>query len=184
MLTKITPAVCAFCALWTCLFSAGCSSVEDDEMDAALEAAMNTTPFFMPAVKNPAAKAVTEATLDADSRVLGVVVNGQARAYSIDRLSQISDHVICDELGGSRIAVTYCDRTDCARALKLGEGDVVTVGGFKDGAMQIVHEDRSYNQLSPEIPLSDLECATVTWEQWLSSHSDSTVVENGWNTGG
>ena len=184
MFTKTRSAICALCALSTCLFSAGCSSVEDDEMDATLEAAMNSTPFFMPVVENPAAKAVTEATLDTDSRVLGIVVNGQARAYSIDRLSQMSDHVICDELGGSRIAVTYCDRTDCARALKLEEGDVVTVGGFKDGTMQIVHEDKLYDQLSPEIPLSDLECTTVTWGQWLSTHSDSTVVESGWNTGG
>ena len=152
-------------------------------MDAALEAAMNATPFYMPAVESPTVREVTEATLTPDARVLGVVVNGQARAYSIDRLSQMSDHVICDEVGDSRIAVTYCDRTDCARVLQLQEGDVVTVGGFKDGQMQLVHQEKSYGQQSTDIPLSDLECTTVTWAEWLNTHADSTVVEGDWNKG-
>ena len=174
---------CVCCAFSVSLLFTGCSEPEDDNMDAELEAAMNNTPFFMPAVESPSVESGTDATLAPDARVLGVVVNGEARAYSIERLSQMSEHVICDKVGGARIAVTYCDRTDCARVLQLNEDDVVTVGGFEDGEMQIVYGEKSYGQQSSEIPLSDLECSTVTWGEWLSSHADSSVVDNNWNAG-
>ena len=42
-----------------------------------------------------------------NERVLGVVVNGKARAYPVNMLTGPSREIIYDQLGGSAIAVTW-----------------------------------------------------------------------------
>ena len=149
-------------------------------MDEALESAMTATPFSMPAVEGLPVKAATESSLQAEDRVLGVVIDGQPRAYSIALLSQMSHHVICDDVGDTRIAVTFCDRTDCARVLELPENEVVTVAGFREGEMRIAHQGIRYAQSSQDMPLSDVECSTMTWREWLSQYPDSVAVDTSW----
>ncbi len=44
--------------------------------------------------------------MDADERVIGLVINGEARAYPINILS--SQEIVNDEVGGEVVAVTWC----------------------------------------------------------------------------
>lgn len=62
-----------------------------------------------PAIKNLAPKSRTEAdqVLRDEELVLGVVVNGKARAYAINMLTGPTREIVNDELGGVAIAATW-----------------------------------------------------------------------------
>lgn len=61
------------------------------------------------AIENPklAAGNEREKVVQADELVLGVVVEGAARAYPIDQLTGPSREIINDKLGGRDIAATW-----------------------------------------------------------------------------
>ena len=54
-----------------------------------------------------AARDVTDEVVTDSELVLGVVVNGQPRAYPINMLTGPSREIINDELGGQAIAATW-----------------------------------------------------------------------------
>ena len=54
-----------------------------------------------------AARDVTDEVVTDNELVLGVVVNGQPRAYPINMLTGPSREIINDELGGEAIALTW-----------------------------------------------------------------------------
>ena len=70
----------------------------------------------------------------AEAPVIGLAVNGQARAYLVWGMSQPAWHLAHDELGGQPVTVTYCDWKDCARVLDRGEvpADEIQLAGFAD----------------------------------------------------
>ena len=55
------------------------------------------------------------AELGDDAEVLGVEVNGIARAYRLAALRDINRHIINDTVHGVPVSVVYCDISDCAR---------------------------------------------------------------------
>lgn len=64
-------------------------------------------PDAIPAIDNPTFHTADEADdfYDPDELVMGVVFNGDARAYSVPHLS--SHEIVNDEVGGVKIAVTW-----------------------------------------------------------------------------
>ena len=63
--------------------------------------------------------------MHAEAPVIGLAVNGQARAYLVWGMSQPAWHLAHDELG---------DWKDCARVLERGEvpADEIQLAGFAD----------------------------------------------------
>ena len=64
-------------------------------------------PDAIPAIFNPEFLPIEEADqeYDADEQVMGVVIDGDARAYSVGHLS--SHEIVNDTVGGRKIAVTW-----------------------------------------------------------------------------
>ncbi len=62
----------------------------------------------IPSIDEPQFEAVTAVAddMDADERVIGLVINGEARAYPTNILS--SHEIVNDEVGGEVVAVTWC----------------------------------------------------------------------------
>lgn len=59
------------------------------------------------AITDPPTTSAEAAEIDDNELVIGVEVNGEARAYSINQLTGPSREIINDELGGTAIAATW-----------------------------------------------------------------------------
>lgn len=108
-----------FAALATALTSAACDSfsVQDVGGSFDLQCSIPTSALFdggpgrdgIPALTNPEALAPPNSGIPDDDRVLGLVVNGTARAYPLILLW--NHEIINDTLGGEPVLVSYCPLT-------------------------------------------------------------------------
>ncbi len=64
-------------------------------------------PIPIRAITDPKTVPADQADIAANELVLGVVVNGKARAYPINQLTGPMREIINDELGGTAIAATW-----------------------------------------------------------------------------
>jgi len=64
-------------------------------------------PRAFPAIKDAPVSSAADADLADNELVLGVVVNGEARAYPINMLTGPKREIINDQLGERRIAATW-----------------------------------------------------------------------------
>jgi hypothetical protein len=136
------------------------------------------TVFTSEGVRNPAMHVASRCGLADDEVVIGVVVNGEARAYAVTAMSRMTAHLVKDVIGSTPVAVTYCDRNDCARVLGPGEtarATDISVAGWKDGQMAIRLSDRVYVQSSREIPLRDVAFEKLDWQTWFERHPATRV---------
>lgn len=127
------------------------------------------------------------------SPVIGVVVNGEARAYLRDALefyasndrSDLSSHVINDVVGGIAVTVTRCNLRNTTRVFtSTGQPTTVStthcepldvgVGGWDDGMLLVV-AGQTYHQASAEIPLTDMPFENMSWKEWVARHPDTLV---------
>lgn len=131
--------------------------------------------------------------LSLDSRVVGVTINGQSRAYPISVLNW--HECVNDVLGGVPIAVTYCPLCDSVTILdrRVGTGDeqlVVELGisGFLYNSNVLLYDRQEHNlwsQISLQAiagpragaTLQHLDNWTLTqWSSWFANHPDSDVL--------
>ncbi len=112
----------------------------------------------------------SEVDLPADALVIGVVVNEQPRAYLPKGMSEPEWCLAHDNIQGQPITVTYCSWTDCARAFVRRSvfREKIRVGGWWNGQMQILINDRLYEQNSTQIPLLSHPVKRTTWGRWKS----------------
>lgn len=163
--------------------AAGCSDdnpgIPDDGMQDILnDAGMMNTPFITEGLQQPPQQQGAAAALPGDERIVGVIVDGAARAYSLKAMSGMRSHVINEVYGETPLSVTYCDRTDCVRVLTTdspGQTIPLATGGFAEGQMLLKLGPDMYAQNSKEIPLADYEFEVATWQDWISRYPDSTV---------
>src|SRR5262249_14946893 len=87
-----------------------------------------------------------------DDEVLGVVVEGTARAYSVRALSNAEQfHVVNDVLHDVPVSVTFCDKTSCAKVFTSPSPRkplAIGVGGFAHGQMMLIVDGQRYYQES------------------------------------
>jgi hypothetical protein len=89
-------------------------------------------------IERPPAVAAKDAGLRPDEPVIGVVVDGRARAYRLAAMESRSGHLINDVIGAVPVSVAYCDRNHCVRAYSgpPGSGPLdLAVAGLLDGEM-------------------------------------------------
>ena len=165
------------------LLCSGCSEskVPDDGMDAQLQAGgMASTPFISDGTQQPELHEADSAGLADDAQVVGVIVDGEARAYSVVAMSGMASHVVNDLFGDKPVSVTYCDRNDCTRVFTAdtsGQAIPLKIGGFVDEEMQLIFENQMYDQSSEALPLNDFHFEPTTWGDWIRLHPSSKVFK-------
>jgi hypothetical protein len=122
------------------------------------------------------------------TRVIGIVVNGQAEAFAVDALSmplgQLFDrnlarrHVVNQLIDDVAVSVVYCDTSRCVRVFSQPQQSrplELSVGGLCNGRMLLVYDGKQYYQNSQKIPLPDADYELTTWSNWKTRHPDSQI---------
>ena len=138
-------------------------------------------------VRTPPAVAAEAAGLDDAEEVVGVVVNGAARAYRLGALSDPRHHVVNDLVGGAPVSVAYCDQTDCIRTY-TGPGAEplrVRIAGMTDGGLVVKLDGVYYDHRSGRVvegppgaaplPLDRVPWTRTTWGRWRREHPATDV---------
>ncbi len=149
-------------------------------------------PQAMPPIVKPRVQPadVADQRLKKDELVLGVVIDGQARAYPLNMLTGPNREIVNDELAGQPIAATWCHLAHCATVYSRQQGDqtlTLAVSGmlWNDTLVMTDTGTRSlWGQLTGKAmrgPLQGKElqrlAATVApWQTWLELHPDTTVL--------
>ncbi|HEB60547.1 MAG TPA: DUF3179 domain-containing protein [Phycisphaeraceae bacterium] len=127
-----------------------------------------------------------------DDRVVGVIINSEARAYRVRELNW--HEVINDELGGVPIAVTYsplCDsvvvfdrRIDGETLILRHSGLIYTSNLVMQDEREVMDSSSLWSQLQMKAiagPLQGRELRVLpmqftTWRRWYKDHPDTTVA--------
>src|SRR5438132_3563971 len=80
-----------------------------EETVADRSAFAGTTPFMWPGIDHPKILPAAEAHLQDQDQVIGVEVEGEARAYLVSAFSGLQGHVVNDVLAGQPVSVTHSD---------------------------------------------------------------------------
>lgn len=144
----------------------------------------------IPAITSPKTVAPADARfLKANDRVVGVALNGQARAYPISILTQ--HEIVNDKLGDTPIAVTYCPLCDSVivfdRTTDIGVKEFGVSGLLYNS--NVLMYDRSekeslWSQMKMEgvsgpakgIELQTLPMELTTWNAWQAKHPETDVM--------
>jgi hypothetical protein len=144
----------------------------------------------IPAITSPPTIAAADARfLKANDRVVGVALNGQARAYPISILTQ--HEIVNDTLGETPIAVTYCPLCDSVivfdRSTEIGVKEFGVSGLLHNS--NVLMYDRSeteslWSQMKMEgvsgpakgIRLQSLPMELTSWNAWRSRHPQTNVM--------
>ena len=143
----------------------------------------------IPALNTPLfVKAADAGFMSESDRVLGVEINGVARAYPL--IVMWWHEIVNDTLGGDNVVVSYCPLTGSGLAfsgLVNGAFRVFGVSGllFENN---LVMFDRQTNSLWNQLlmgakcgteagkALSRVPAVETTWKQWLAAHPETTVL--------
>ena len=144
----------------------------------------------IPAIDHPRFVSADRANYAADELVIGVEVDGEARAYSIPHLSR--HEIVNDEIRGVHLAVTWCPLCFTAIVYEREiEGTVFDFGVSGKLIMNtLVMYDRqtqsSWSQLLGEAvagPLAGMRLEPythswqTTWEEWVERYPDTIALD-------
>ena len=136
----------------------------------------------------PSTVRADQAGLPENASVIGVVVDGKARAYSLRSLRHLRQHVVNDLVGGVPITVAHCDVTDCTHVYASHERSEpldVRQAGFRDGQMILGIGDAYYEHSSgapieprpgtPSFPYEGYPWIRTTWKEWKQQHPETDI---------
>ncbi len=138
--------------------------------------------------RTPPAVAAEGAGLDDAEKVIGVVVNGAARAYRLGALRDPRRHVVNDLVGGAPVTVAYCNRTDCIRTYTGPGAEPLRVGiaGLRDGGLVIKLDGVYYDHQSGRViegppggatlPHDRVPWTRTTWGRWRREHPATDII--------
>ena len=143
----------------------------------------------IPAINEPVFIAAEEArSIDADDRVMGVVINGRARAYPIAILNW--HELVNDQIGKQHFTVSYCPLCGTGMVFATNVQDVALVFGVS-GLLynsDMLLYDRNTESLWSQIlgeaisgplvgtALPQVPARHTTWQQWRSEHPETKVL--------
>jgi Protein of unknown function (DUF3179) len=144
--------------------------------------------FEMPGLRNPQTLAAEASKIPDNDEVIGVVVNGRARAYWLKALRYPPWHIVNDVVVGVPVSVTYCDRTNCTRVYTNGQSSIpldVNLGGLYGRQMVVNVAGSLYLQDSgkpfelgagtPSLPYKNHPWVRTTWKEWREQHPETDV---------
>ena len=145
----------------------------------------------IPAISNPKLVAAAEADyLKPDDRIIGIEVDGVARAYPVPILNW--HEIVNDQIGEQRFAITYCPLCGTAVAFDAtidGEATDFGVSGLLYNSDVLLY-DRATESLWSQIMsesvagprvgtrLAPIPISHTTWRDWLESHPDTAVMSD------
>ena len=143
----------------------------------------------IPAVLEPQfVKAAAATFLEANDKVIGVVVQGRARAYPIKILDW--HEVVDDSIAGMPLAVTFCPLVQGAAVYKREAGGKTLIFGVSGKLYQsnLVLYDQDTQSLWAQLdgealagPMAGQKLAAIpstvtTWEAWRKKHPATDVL--------
>jgi hypothetical protein len=144
--------------------------------------------FEMPGLRNPRAYSAETSKIPDNDEVIGVVINGQPRAYWLKALKYPPWHIVNDVVAGVPVSVTYCDRTNCTRVYTNGQSSApldVNLGGLYGKEMVVNVAGSLYLQDSgkpfelgagtPSLPYTHHPWERTTWKAWRERHPETDV---------
>lgn len=166
----------------------GCSNEGEDRSTSQNETvapSIGLAVFPDKAMEEPAVSdlsmvsAVDSQEMKDNREVVGVVVDGRPRAYSLPRLSNVESHVLVDDQSATGLLVTFCDRTQCLRVFETGgrSAESFQMRGFGNNTMLIGIDGEVIEQTSDHFPLPAVEAIRTTWGEWKKLHPDTVVYE-------
>ncbi len=145
----------------------------------------------IPALSDPKLIAAAQAGyLKPDDRIVGIVLNGEARAYPIPILNW--HEIVNDEIEGQGFAVTYCPLCGTAVAFDAtidGRSTDFGVSGLLYNSDVLLY-DRETESLWSQIlsqsvagervgkKLTPLPISHTTWRDWREKHPDTLVLSD------
>jgi hypothetical protein len=141
-------------------------------------------PDGIPSIDRPAFVSATEARLDPGEPVIGLHLEGEARAYP--HRIMVHHEIVNDRLGNLNVAITYCPLTATAQAFRRGDTTLGVSGQLLNS--NLVMFDRSTRSLFPQIAatgvsgpyrgrtLDDVRLVWTTWERWQAVHPKTQVL--------
>ncbi|HUE71803.1 MAG TPA: DUF3179 domain-containing (seleno)protein [Pirellulaceae bacterium] len=134
----------------------------------------------VPAIENPPLEYADEVGLDDEAIVIGIVVNGEPRAYLREAFDTSPNfHVVTDTIDSTPVAITHCDRLRCTRVFtgpQLEEPGSIRGGGWRvDQTLALIVDEQEYSQKSPEIPLDEVPFLELPWGMWRELFPDTLV---------
>ncbi len=147
---------------------------------------LTSTPFISPGIDQPPTRPALESGLDDGSMVIGIEVDGKARAYAASAMSSPTQHIVNDLVGEVPVTVTYCDRNNCARAFTADQRSHrlrIDLMGMVMGRMVLRTESGMYyqdsgasvNENGAPLPYAHFPVAVTTWKAWRDAHPDTDV---------
>jgi hypothetical protein len=122
-----------------------------------------------------------------DTEVLGVRLNGEARAYPARKAAR--PHFIADTLGGEPIVVSYCGLTNSAIAYRSGDDLAPELPVVSAPSNNILYWDARTKSLVQQLllelaygpsegrPLRTLPVTYTTWEAWQRLVPETTLAD-------
>ena len=120
--------------------------------------------------------------------MIGIVVDGQARAYRVRAFDDPSRHIINDLIGDRPVTVAYCNLSDCARAYAGPRGGRpldVSQAGTQGGEMilkvgETYYWHRTAEPLEeasggPPFPFPPHPLVRRKWGEWRREHPDTDL---------
>lgn len=147
-------------------------------------------PWVFRPVREPRYVPADEATfLEPDDEVIGVEVDGEARAYPL--LMIIRPHVVIDRVGDRPIAATFCVLCNSAIAFdRRLEGREIDLTPVTARSNNITYWDRTGGNFIQQLEggvawgpeagkrLATLPTTLTTWGNWRESHPGTRVLWN------
>ncbi len=133
---------------------------------------------LFPGLAAPKCIPAADAALSDDVEVIGVVVDGQPRAYVCDALRSDSSRIIIDLIERTPVFVTYCAESGMARVFSQSSPETpvsVAHTGVRADELQLVVNGATFPQSSLEIPLADVDFVKTLWIAWKDEHPDTMV---------
>jgi len=178
------------------LLLTACSGIGDPPVDTiSLDCSIPTDELFaaatrdaIPSLTNPEVVGSIASFMEDDDRVLGVVVNGEARAYPFGIIWW--HEIVNDTLGGENILVTYCPLTGSGIAFDPSVGGLLRnfiVSGllFRTNLIMLDRERESlWNQMllgsqcgvDRGAVLTRIPIVETDWLTWKTDYPNTTVM--------
>jgi hypothetical protein len=144
-----------------------------------------------PLIVRPAIESAEDSLIGEDDIVIGIVINGKARAYPVNYMNKTPDHIVNDDLSGLPIALTWCPLAQAGAVYERRIGNQTFDFGVLgvDKGVLIMYDAQTNSQwiqLSGEATvgsmrkrrLEKLASLLTTWSEWKKLHPSTTVYLN------
>jgi hypothetical protein len=142
----------------------------------------------LPGIIQPPTTRADEAQVGADEEIVGIVVNGRARAYRLKALLDPKQHIINDLIDDLPLTVAHCDVSNCTRvyAGRRGEPPLdIAQAGLWNSDMIVKIKGFYYQHRNgapsggdtdiPPLPCRAYPFLRMSWKQWKEQHPQTDI---------